>query len=235
MKRSWILAIIAANLAALIALVFLYPEPMISPGRLSPAHTDPPVACAACHVPFRGATAQKCIACHSVATIGLKTSQGEPLARSRAGPPFHQALNTTDCLACHSGHAGPRLSHPSGPRFSHDLLKAETRPLCATCHAAPVNALHQGVQGSCSSCHTPQAWTPATFDHQSFFSLTGPHNVPCATCHTGGDFTRYTCFSCHEHRPDRVLAEHREEGIRDIRDCAGCHRGGRSEEGEDDD
>jgi len=235
MKRSWILAVIAANLAAPITLVFLYPEAMISPGRLSPAHSDPPVACAACHLPFRGATAEKCMGCHAVATIGLKTSRGQPLARTRPGPAFHQALTTTDCLACHTGHAGPRLSHLSGPRFSHDLLKPGIRPLCATCHVPPDNALHRGVQGNCSSCHTPRAWTPATFDHQRFFPLTGPHNARCATCHTGGDFSRYTCFSCHEHRPDQVLAEHREEGIRDIRDCARCHRGGRSEEGEDDD
>lgn len=235
MKRSWILAVIAANLAALITLVFLYPEAMISPGRLSPAHSDPPVACAACHLPFRGTTAEKCMGCHAVATIGLKTSRGQPLARTRPGPAFHQALTTTDCLACHTGHAGPRLSHLSGPRFSHDLLKPGIRPLCATCHVPPDNALHRGVQGNCSSCHTPRAWTPATFDHQRFFPLTGPHNARCATCHTGGDFSRYTCFSCHEHRPDQVLVEHREEGIRDIRDCARCHRGGRSEEGEDDD
>ena len=46
MKRSWILAIIAANLAVLIALVFLYPEAMIGPGRLAPGHANPPIACA---------------------------------------------------------------------------------------------------------------------------------------------------------------------------------------------
>ena len=125
--------------------------------------------------------------CHAVATIGLKTSRGQPLARTRPGPAFHQALTTTDCLACHTGHAGPRLSHLSGPRFSHDLLKPGIRPLCATCHVPPDNALHRGVQGNCSSCHTPRAWTPATFDHQRFFPLTGPHNARCATCHTGGD------------------------------------------------
>lgn len=235
MTRPWILAIIAANLAALIALVFLYPAAMLSPGRMSAGHSEPAVACASCHQPFRGAGAEKCTTCHAVATIGLKTSLGAPLAKTRPGPPFHQALTTTDCLACHTVHAAPRFSHLSGPRFSHDLLGAETRTRCATCHVAPANALHRGVQGQCSSCHTPRGWTPATFDHQRFFPLSGPHNVQCATCHTGGDFTRYTCFSCHEHRPDQILAEHREEGISDIRDCARCHRGGRSEEGGDDD
>lgn len=235
MTRPWILAIIAANLVVLIALVFLYPAAMLSPGRMSVGHSEPPVACAACHQPFRGAAAEKCTNCHAVATIGLKTSLGTPLTKPRPGPPFHQALNTTDCLACHTVHAAPRFSHLSGPRFSHDLLGTETRTRCATCHVAPTNALHRGVQGQCSSCHTPEGWTPATFDHQRFFPLSGPHNVQCATCHTGGDFTRYTCFSCHEHRPDQILAEHREEGILDIRDCARCHRGGRSGEGGDDD
>lgn len=235
MKRSWILAIIAANLAALIALVFLYPEAMISPGRLSTGHSVPPIPCAACHLPFRAAPAGKCIACHTVATIGLRTSAGEPLPQTRAIPPFHQALGTTDCAACHTVHAGPQIGHPTRPRFSHDLLKAGVREQCATCHVAPANALHRGVQGQCASCHTPGGWTPATFDHQRFFPLSGPHNVRCATCHTGGDFTRYTCFSCHEHRPDQILAEHRAEGIRDIRDCARCHRAGASGEGEGED
>ncbi len=235
MKRSWILGIIAANLAALVILVFLYPEAMISPGRLSPGHSEPPVACASCHLPFRAAPAEKCIACHAVATIGLRTTQGQPLPQTRSGPAFHQALGTTDCMACHTVHAGPRLGQSSRPRFSHDLLKAEIRPQCATCHAPPANDIHQGVQDNCGSCHTPGAWTPATFDHQSFFSLEGPHNVPCATCHTGGDFSRYTCFSCHEHSPARTLARHREEGITDTRDCAQCHRAGTSGEGEGED
>jgi hypothetical protein len=235
MKRSWILAIIAANLAVLIALVFLYPEAMIGPGRLSVAHSDPPIACASCHLPFRGVTGEGCVTCHAVATIGLKTSAGEPLVRTRPGPAFHQALNTTDCLACHTGHAGPLLSHPARPGFSHDLLKAEVRARCEGCHSAPANALHRAVQGNCAACHTPAGWTPATFDHQRFFPLTGPHNVRCATCHTGGDFSGYTCFGCHEHRPAAILAEHREEGISDIRDCARCHRAGASREGGDDD
>lgn len=235
MKRPWVLAIIAANLAVLIALIFIYPDAMISPGRLSAGHSDPPVACAACHLPFRAVPAESCTGCHAVAAIGVSTSAGETLMQPRARTPFHQALATTDCLACHTVHAQPQLSHPSRPRFSHDLLKADIRPRCATCHVPPANDFHRTVQGNCASCHTPDAWTPATFDHQRFFPLTGPHNVRCATCHTGGDLSRYTCFSCHEHRPDQILAEHRNEGIRDISDCARCHRGGRLEGGEDDD
>lgn len=231
MRRSWILVIIAANLIVLITLVFVYPELMISPGRLPVVHSEPSVACADCHLPFRGAVAGKCITCHAPAKIGVTTSRGEPLPRAGLHSGFHQALNTTDCLACHTGHAAPRLSHLTGPRFSHDLLRAEVRPRCATCHAPPANALHRGVQGQCAACHTTRGWTPATFDHQRYFPLSGPHNVRCATCHTTGNFTRYSCFGCHAHQPAQTLAEHREEGIRDIRDCARCHRGGRSEEG----
>lgn len=54
------------------------------------------------------------------------------------------------------------------------------------------------------------------------------HNATCATCHTGegqtnNDFTRYTCFGCHQHTPANIRAEHAEEGTRNVDDCVRCH------------
>ncbi|MEN9398134.1 MAG: hypothetical protein RLZ81_2664, partial [Pseudomonadota bacterium] len=40
MKRGWLLALICANLAALLALVFLYPHLMVSPGALVSGHAE---------------------------------------------------------------------------------------------------------------------------------------------------------------------------------------------------
>ena len=44
------------------------------------------------------------------------------------------------------------------------------------------------------------------------------------TCHTGNDYSRYTCYGCHEHTPAKIRSEHQEEGIRDFENCVECHR-----------
>lgn len=38
------------------------------------------------------------------------------------------------------------------------------------------------------------------------------------------DYSRYTCYGCHEHTPDNIRREHIEEGIRDFDNCVECHR-----------
>ena len=75
------------------------------------------------------------------------------------------------------------------------------------------------------------------FDHDKSFLLDADHKVQCSTCHTKNNYSTYTCYGCHEHTPDRIRAEHREEGIRDLDNCVRCHRsaeGEGSESGEDD-
>jgi hypothetical protein len=72
-------------------------------------------------------------------------------------------------------------------------------------------------------------WKPATLDHDKLFVLDADHNAPCATCHTGGDYSRYTCYGCHAHRPDPVRARHLEEGIQNFENCVRCHRSARGE------
>ena len=75
--------------------------------------------------------------------------------------------------------------------------------------------------GSCGTCHGQDRWNPSGhLNHDSHFALDGDHNAACATCHTGGDFGRYTCSACHEHAPTRsIRAKHDEEGIRNIDNC----------------
>lgn len=77
---------------------------------------------------------------------------------------------------------------------------------------------------NCAQCHSTTAWEPANFAHDRLFRLDGDHNVACATCHVGGNTARYTCYGCHEHQPAATIAEHREEGIRNIDNCVRCHR-----------
>jgi len=236
-KRAWVWAIVIANLLALIALVFIYPHLMISPGSLTPAHATLVENCSSCHAPFRGVVVDKCISCHAVADIGVRTTTGAVIADSKTRPAFHQALTTRTCLSCHTEHPGAN-TNARQPSFSHALLNDTMRMQCGSCHVPPADDLHADETANCATCHSQDGWKPATFDHARFFPLVGPHKATCATCHANGNFSTYTCFSCHEHEPGRVRAEHLEEGIRNIENCVECHRDGESDgegEGSDDD
>lgn len=242
MKRPWLLTLISANLIALLVLVFVYPQFMVSPGPLIPAHKDLNTDCFACHAPLRGVAPARCVSCHVLSDIGVRTTQGEPLGKSAVKTSFHQDLITQDCIACHTDHAGPRLTQHSRKPFSHSLLRAAVLDQCANCHEAPRDTMHAGLDTNCGQCHRQQAWKPATFDHEKWFALVGDHAAPCATCHAKADFSQYTCYGCHEHTPRNIQAEHAEEGIRDFQDCVRCHRSadddgghGESGDGHDDD
>lgn len=233
MTRRHGLILIAIGLCAIIAAVFARPQVMVAPGPLIPAHTAMADNCFACHTPFQGASSDRCVACHKVTDIGIRTTKGAAIVQRQRGIPFHQALSQTNCLACHSGHSGPKLAGAAKTSFAHEVLRPEVRGQCASCHRAPLTTLHTQAGSNCAQCHTQKAWKQASFDHTRFFALTGPHKTACATCHVGGNFKRYTCYGCHEHQPAQIRAEHAEEGIRNIENCARCHRSasGESEEG----
>ena len=213
---------LAANLLVLTVLAFVYPNLMVGPGKLIPGHHKLEGDCFACHQGFRGATAERCTRCHKPVDIGRVTTTGIPVAATRKPVPFHQKLVRNDCVGCHSDHAGVKRFRPQG-RFDHALLLGEGRSECETCHRSPGDSLHRQITANCGQCHTQKAWKPATFDHRSHFVLDRDHAVQCATCHTGGDFRRYTCYGCHEHTPERIRREHREERIVNFDNCVECH------------
>ncbi|NMG46075.1 class III cytochrome C family protein [Aromatoleum toluvorans] len=230
--------ILAANLAVLAVLTFAFPELMVGPGKLIPGHRELEADCFACHQSLAGASAERCITCHEPQNIGRLTSKGQPIVKPLTKTPFHQKLVKDDCVACHSDHAGVKRYRQQG-RFSHALLQADSRDQCDTCHKSPTDALHQKITGNCGECHGQDKWVPATFDHDKFFRLDRDHNVKCVTCHERNDYSRYTCYGCHEHTPADIRREHIEEGIRKFDNCVECHvsadehdiRGGRGEGG----
>jgi hypothetical protein len=232
MKRSLWIAILLV-LGVIIYLSFVRPHQMVSPGDLIPAHSALQNDCFACHTPLRGASAERCTTCHIVADIGLRTTKGAVIPKSLTRPAFHQALTEPNCMACHSDHQRPSLTKASSVRFEHALLKTEARSNCQSCHMPPRDDLHRGQDLRCATCHQPAHWKPATFAHDRYFMLDRNHNTACTTCHLGGNYQRYTCYGCHEHQPAQIIAEHREEGIRNVENCVRCHRSADAEAGED--
>jgi hypothetical protein len=228
LKYRWLIGVVALASLALVVLTFRYPHAMISPGALIPAHQDLTDDCFACHAPFFGAVAERCTSCHVVQDIGLRTTTGVSITEPEARVPFHQDLTEQDCTACHADHSGSRLAD-NPHRFTHQLLKPETREQCSGCHVAPKNEVHQNLTENCSQCHNTDAWTPATFDHDRFFELDKHHNTTCITCHVNNVHTEFTCYGCHEHTPTNIRREHEEEGIREFDNCVECHRNAHDE------
>jgi hypothetical protein len=126
-------------------------------------------------------------------------------------------------MACHSDHAGVSRYRLHGG-FNHALLVKETRDQCQSCHKPPADALHQRISGNCIQCHTQEKWTPATFDHNKYFVFDGDHNTRCVTCHVRNDYSRYTCYGCHEHSSINIRRKHIKEGIAKFDNCVECHR-----------
>jgi hypothetical protein len=227
--RRWGLWLLVVVLAGVIALTFSWPQGMVAPGPVIAAHREIARNCFACHAPLRGVPAQRCMDCHKLSDIGIRTTKGMPVKAGRTRIAFHQALSEADCMACHSDHTGPLLMKAAHRSFAHTLLRTDVRGQCAACHRAPATPFHAQAGSNCAACHSQAAWKPATFDHTRFFALSGPHQAACTTCHIGGNTRRYTCFGCHEHQPDQIRARHADEGIRNIGNCVACHRSGSGE------
>lgn len=227
MKGRWLFWVIALNLALLVGLVFAYPHLMVSPGPVVAAHAEVGTDCFACHQPWRGAAAERCVACHALPDIGLRTTKGLAIAHRPAQTPlkisFHEELIEQDCMACHTDHRSPRLAQQHRKAFSHALLRPAVQKQCEGCHQKPADQLHKKLAGDCQACHRQEAWKPATFDHAKSFVLDKDHDAECTTCHQRSDFSTYTCYGCHEHTPANIRAEHVKEGIRDYEDCVACH------------
>ena len=230
MKRAVFAFAVLAAIAAMVASV-ARPLLLVSPGKPIAAHEEFATDCFACHTPFLGSSAGKCIECHTVDEIGIKTTRGVSIASEEKNVAFHRRLLETDCVACHSDHRGVMPYLPIS-RFSHQLLEPALRDDCQGCHARPGDALHRQIDANCGECHRPEGWLPATFDHREFFRFDRHHRTECTTCHVDADYSRFTCYGCHEHSRSKIREEHLEEGIRDYENCAECHRSGDEEEAE---
>jgi hypothetical protein len=187
---------------------------------------------------------QDCMACHS--------DHAGPKRTERSRKPFsHELLRPAARRLCGGCHAAPldgahrdltvgcaRCHKPDGWKpadFDHARLVAAEQQHCEGCHRPPADGVHRPIKGYCQQCHSTRRWDPPTFDHDKVFVLDADHNTACATCHTGDDYRRYSCYGCHAHRAAGIRAIHLDEGIRHFDDCARCHRSasGEAEGGRD--
>lgn len=198
-------------------------------------------ACDQCHTNNRfTGTPSTCASCHQADYDGT------------TDPNHSQALFSTDCVSCHStaSWAGAAFNHD---RSGFALTGAHRTTPCDQCHTSnrytgtptdcvachqldydqTSNPAHQpaGFPTDCVSCHTTTKWDGATFDHDArFFRIYSGHHQgewsSCTTCHAAaGDFTQFTCLTCHEHSRTQMDSEHRgRQGYQYIStECLRCH------------
>jgi hypothetical protein len=182
------------------------------------------VSCDLCHANNRYAgTPMDCFSCHQT-------------DYQNAANPNHVAANFSQvCTNCHTTSAWkPSTFDHNQTRFP--LAGAHTTALCSQCHVnnryagtptdcfschqldfqRPTNPNHVTLNFShdCTTCHTLNAWLPATFDHdgQYFRIYSGKHQgkwQTCATCHVNAtNYKIFECILCHEHSQTIMDAKH---------------------------
>jgi hypothetical protein len=199
------------------------------------------IACDQCHANNRFTdTPTDCFSCH----------QSD---YQRTTDPNHAAGNfSRDCAPCHTTSAWkPSTFDHNKTRFP--LLGAHLTATCSQCHLnnrfagtpadcyschqadfqRPTDPNHATLNFShdCTTCHTINAWKPATFDHdgQYFRIYSGKHRgkwQSCATCHVNpANYEIFECILCHEHNQQSMDAKHqnRRDYQYNSRACYNCH------------
>ncbi len=149
-----------------------------------------------------------CMVCHNQSVWRPATFD-----HNLTGFPLTGAHVSLDCNACH---AGGFTGTPSD---------------CFSCHESDFNGVtdpnhvQNNFSHNCMVCHTTEAWSPSSFDHnQTNFPLTGAH-VPldCNACHAGGfTGTPTDCYACHQNDYNNTNnPNHQAAGF--PTDCQACH------------
>ncbi len=204
--------------------------------------------CAQCHSDGYQGTSTDCSTCH---ITNFESSAN----------PNHQKLGfDTKCEVCHTSNPGwepaklpnhndfyliqgAHLNVANDCNTCHSGNYNNTGNQCVDCHKSNYdntnNPPHQstGFDTSCEACHSENAWTPSTFDHDNqFFPIySGKHNNAwndCSDCHiTASNFSIFECITCHEHNQTDTDNDHSEvQGYQYISaECLACHPAGDSD------
>lgn len=172
---------------------------------LTGAHLS--VQCSDCHASGFTGTPTECVACHQ--TNYNNTTN-----------PSHTTLQlSTECQTCHTTNPGwaPALFPDHGNYFPFVGAHIAIANDCSSCHNGNYNNTPNTCYGchsddfngttdpphvtlnfahECLTCHTQNAWQPASFNH-SFYNLSGPHStMDCSSCHSEANY-QPQCISCH--------------------------------------
>ncbi len=144
--------------------------------HLNGVYDNAPTTCVGCHLSNYDSTTapnhvtaqfpQTCETCHTTAgwTGSTFNHSWWPLAGSHTVPP-------RQCTNCHA-----------------DGIFTGTPTTCVGCHLANYqgttnpNHVAANFPQTCEMCHSTTDWTGATFDHSSWWPLTGQHSVPPRIC-----------------------------------------------------
>lgn len=178
-RRPWVSPLIWALTVLVLGLLAWasphYTEDLWAPGDLSRYHTDI-ARCGSCHEPFRGATPQQCLVCHTMEKFIVRS---EPDVRH-----LHENVIQTGqgCLACHTEHRGVltaitigRVENPHGEL----IFRATGATSCSDCH---MMASVAGEQGN-SLLHN--AYVERLIQRGEGAHRPG-HFAKCLKCHRGG-------------------------------------------------
>ncbi|MDH5699029.1 MAG: cytochrome c family protein [Nitrospirota bacterium] len=178
-RRPWVAPLIWALTGLVIGILAWAspydPEALWAPGDLSRYHTDI-ATCGSCHEPFRGATPQKCLACH---TMEKFEARSEPDVRQ-----LHQGVIQTgqSCLTCHTEHRGAltaitigRVENPHGEL----IFRATGATSCSDCHMMKAGAGQQGGT-LLRNAYVEQLIQKGEGAHRL------GHFAKCLKCHRGG-------------------------------------------------
>ena len=199
-----------------------------------------------------------CIDCHAAGYAGTPTdcASCHTTDFNQTANPNHNTLGlSTDCASCHTTEPewNPATFDNHNDFYALQGAHAAIANDCATCHNGDYNntpitcvGCHQTDYDNttnpnhisaqfpidCESCHTENAWVPASFDHdgQYFPIYSGKHNGKwddCVECHTiPANFSVFSCIDCHKHNDQAEVNEkHKEVSgyVYSSIDCLSCH------------
>ncbi|KAF0197546.1 MAG: hypothetical protein FD166_1849 [Bacteroidetes bacterium] len=205
---------------------------------LTGAHTN--TECQECHTSGNSAISAECNSCH------------QPDYNASTNPNHGELQIPNSCESCHTTAPGwkPATFDIHNQYYALNGAHAGISNDCATCHNDNYinspntcigchqqeydqtnNPPHESAQFSteCLTCHTEDAWQPATFDHdaQYFPISTGDHSgFTCIECHTNtADYSQFSCIECHDHNQPETNNQHNGIGgyAYNSPACFACH------------
>ncbi|MBS4058732.1 MAG: hypothetical protein KGZ82_15570 [Bacteroidales bacterium] len=213
---------------------------------LTGAHQPIASDCFACHQGDYNNTPNACLGCHIT-------------QYNQSVNPNHIAIGIpNNCEECHTTNPdwqpaafpihnnyyvlqGAHLAIANQCADCHHGDYNNTPNSCYGCHQSDYNQANDPPHASaqfptdCEMCHTQNAWTPSTFDHdnQYFPIYSGQHQGEwntCTDCHTNpSNYAIFTCITCHTQA--ETAEEH--DGVSgyswNSEACLNCHPDGSAE------